>query len=600
MKNIRRALRYFRLDAARIALVCVLLLLSIGAGLLKPWPLAIIVDSVLGEKPPPAWLASIVGHPSKSSLLVLLSIATLLIHLAQGFLSSAQNYLTIKIGLLGLRRVRNELFARLQRLSMRFYQGSKTGDLIYRATWDTYSFQTLFQQGLITFITALLSLGLMTVIMARVNFTLTLAAISTVPLLLVSIKLFGRRMRERGLAAQRADSQVASSVEQTISALPVIQSCVREADEEHKFITQTAAAQEQRLSQHGWELLYWLAITIAFSIGTAAIIWLGSRQVEAGRLTVGELLIFLAYLAQLYEPLNQLSHVGATVSSASAGTQRVFEILDAKDEITDAPDAKAVTSSKFKVQGSMLKEPALIVHGNISFDHVSFGYQPGQAVLKDVSFQVAAGECLAIIGPSGAGKSTLLHLLPRFFDPIQGAVRLEGVDLRELRLHDLRGQIAVVPQEPVLLPVSIAENIAYGRPGASSDEVKAAARAANADAFIQKLPQGYATIVGEGHARLSVGERQRLNLARAFLKDAPILLLDEPTSALDRETEALVIASLQRLMQGRTTLIVAHRLSTIRRANRILTLKDGQISEIISPEAIADQHDLNTQALNTV
>jgi ATP-binding cassette subfamily B protein/subfamily B ATP-binding cassette protein MsbA len=586
MKNLFRALRYFRPDAPQINVVVLLLMVGITANLLKPWPVAVIVDSVIGNKPLPAWVGEWTSADSKGKLLLFLTCATLLIHLGQGVVNSVQNYLAIKIGLLGLRRVRNDLFARLQRLSMRFYHGSQTGDLVYRATWDTYSFQTLFQQGLITFFTAFLSLILMIIVMWRLNRYLTLAATATVPLLFVSIKIFGRQMRERGVAAQQADSRISSFVQQIIVALPLVQSYTREADEERKFIAATATAQARRLSQHGWELLYWLAITIAFSFGTAAIIWLGSREAQAGRLTVGQLYIFLAYLAQLYDPLNQLSHVGATISSAAAGAQRVFEILDAKEEIIDVPGARIISRpvNRSSPAGQTTSSPAksaepLMVLGNISFDRVSFGYQPGQIVLREVSLEIPAGQSVAIIGASGGGKTTLLNLLPRFYDPTGGSIRLEGVDLREIRLHDLRELVAIVPQEPILLPATIAENIAYGRPGADLAEIVAAARAANADGFIQKLPQGYATVVGEGGARISIGEKQRLNLARAFLKDSPILLLDEPTSALDEESEALIVASLTQLMQNRTTLIVAHRLSTIRQASRILELKDGRLSD---------------------
>jgi ATP-binding cassette, subfamily B, bacterial len=599
MKNLFRALRYFRPDAPRIVVVVSLLLISIGANLLKPWPLAIIIDSVLGDKPMPHWLAEWTGHASKTGLLVMMSITTLVLYLGQGALSSAQDFLGIKVGLRGLRRVRNEVFSRLQRLSMHFYQGSKTGDLIYRAAWDTYSFQTLFQQGLITFAKALISLLLMVAVMWKLNGQLTLAAVATVPLLLISIKIFGQKMRNRGMLAQQADSQITSFLQQTIIGLPLIQSYTREEDEEKKFTGQTVIAQEKRLSQHGWELLYGLAITVAFSLGTALIVWLGSTQVQAGELTIGELLIFLSYLAQLYEPLNQLSHVGATVSNASAGTQRVFEILDAKQDVIDAPDARPIQRPKSYARGiqspQATPEP-LIAQGTIAFDQVSFCYQNKQVVLKNVSFELRTGQSLAIIGPSGVGKTTLLNLLPRFYDPTEGVVRLDGVDLRKLRIKDLRSQIALVPQEPLLLPITVAENIAYGKPDATPEEIQAAARAANADVFIQKLPHGYQTVVGEGAARLSVGEKQRLNLARAFLKDAPILILDEPTSALDAESEALVTASVEELMKNRTTLIVAHRLSTIEHVDRILVLKNGTVAELGTHEALLAQQGYYAQA----
>ncbi len=607
MKNLVRALRYFHPDAARIGLAGLLLLLATMANLLKPWPLAIMVDDVLGNRPLPPWLSAHAGRASKDGLVAILSLATLLLHLGQGALSSAQNYLSIQIGLRGLTRVRSQIFASLQKLSLRFYQGAQTGDLIYRATWDAYSFQTLFQQGLVTLAASLLALVLMLFVMCRLNWRLTALALVTVPLLLVSIKVFGRRMRARGTLAQQADSRVISFVQQTIAALPLIQSDTRENDEERKFAVLTARAQAQRLAQHGWELLYWCAVSVAFSFGMAAIVWMGGRQVQAGRLTVGELFIFLAYLGQLYEPLNQISHVGSTLSSTGAGTGRVFELLDAREQVREAPGAIPVRGSNLKTRTSAPGPPnaphegvlgrnatpgppvevkSVTALGNIAFDRVSFGYQPERKVLRDLSFEVAAGECLAIIGPSGAGKTTLLNLLPRFYDPTGGAVRLEGIDLRELRVKELRAQVALVPQEPILLPATIAENIAYSRPDATPGEIEAAARAAHADVFIQRLPEGYHTIVGEGAARLSVGERQRLNLARAFLKDAPILLLDEPTSALDAESEALVIASLERLTRNRTTLIVAHRLSTIRGANKILVLRDGAIAEMGTPEAL--------------
>ena len=313
------------------------------------------------------------------------------------------------------------------------------------------------------------------------------------------------------------------------------------------------------------------------------------------------LLVFLAYVAQLFEPLHQLSQVGATLSSASASTRRVFEILDTPEEVKDRPEARQVCQGRdlegsaglptsaddmFAAGGAPAGSPGppLPVYGNVTYDDVSFGYESARPVLRQISFKLLAGTSAAIIGPSGAGKTTLLNLLPRFFDPAAGAVLLEGVDLRDLRLEDLRAQIALVLQEPIILPTTVAENISYGKPHATMEEIEAAAHAARADELIEKLPQHYRTVIGDGGARLSVGEKQRINLARAFLKDAPILLMDEPTSALDVESEAQVVASLFALMRGRTTLMVAHRLSTIRRVDKILVVDHGRLTEMGAPE----------------
>ena len=576
MKRTLRALQFFRHDAGLLWGAGFLLFFSVGANLLKPWPLAVLVDSVLGTKPLPPWLAS--WQDKRLMLIPLLTGAILVLHVGQGAVSALQNYLTINVGLRGLRRVRTALFARLARLSLKFYQRATPGDLIYRATWDTFSFQTLFQQGLVTFVTAYLSLILMIVVMMRLDLQLTGVSLVVVPVLVVSIRLFGKRMRERGIAAQRADSSVTSHVQRTITTLPLIQSYVREALEEKAFQADTRTAEQSRLAQHGWELLYWLAIAIVFGAGTAAIVWFGTYRVLAGKLTIGELLVFITYLAQLYEPLNQLSHVSATISSASAGTERVFEILDSREEV--------VSGSKPITRKPDSKTDALPIRGRIDFQNVSFSYVPGTPVLNNIAFQLGAGESVAIIGPSGAGKTTLLNLLPRFFDPDSGSINLDGTDLKQLQLHDLRANIALVPQEPMLLSATVAENISYGRPDASFAEIESAARRAHAMEFIERLPNKFETIIGEAAAHLSVGEKQRISLARAFLKDAPILLLDEPTSALDLESERLVLESLIELMRGRTTFMVAHRLSTIQHVEHVLVLDNGKIVEQGSPDTL--------------
>jgi ATP-binding cassette subfamily B protein/subfamily B ATP-binding cassette protein MsbA len=566
MKDLSRALSYFRPDARRIALVFCLLIANVVLNVLKPWPLALMVDNVLGQRPLPGIFAAARAWP-KPALVGCLAAAIFLLHFVQGAIAAAQNYFSIDAGLRGLTRVRQEVFARLQRLSLRFHQGRSAGDLIYRASWDTYALQTLFQQGLMTFLTALLSLLLMVGIMWRLNLALTFVALALAPLLVMGIRVFGRAMRDRTALAQQADSRVTSLVQQSIAALPLTQSYTREEHEAARFHTEAITAQTRRLAQHGAELAYGFVIAVIFGLGAAMTAWLGARQVLAGLLTVGELLVFLSYLLQLFEPLNQLSFVGATVAGAMAGARRVFEILDTAEIVPDGPRAQ---NSKLKIQ-------------TLAFRGVSFAYERGHEVLRDVSFSLQSGEAVAVIGPSGAGKTTLLHLLPRFFDPTRGSIELDGIDLREFRLQDLRRQIAPVLQEPIILPATVAENIAYGKPGASAEEIAAAAHAANATAFIEKLPQQFQTVIGEGAARLSAGERQRINLARAFLKDAPILLLDEPTSALDAESERLIAASLRELLRDRTALIVAHRYATIAALPRALALKDGRLAECANP-----------------
>jgi ATP-binding cassette, subfamily B, bacterial len=535
-------------------------------------------------------------QPVQLTAIIAVSLA---LHLAYAAVSAGHAYRVIGVGLRGLRRVRDDVFSWLQRLSLRYHHGSEAGDIIFRAGTDTCAFQILFQQGLLIVISATGTLLFMTVAMARLNLYLTAVALLAVPILLVSIKLFGGAMRARGMAAQQAESKVYSLIHQGITALPLIQSHAREHHEQLRFTAHTEQARQHKMAQHGLEVFYWSSISVILGVCTLGVTWVGAQQVLAAKLTLGELLVFLAYVAQLFEPLHQLSQVGATLSSASASTRRVFEILDTPEEVKDRPEARPVrrgqdadglaglpTSADDMFGGGAPAPPGrpLQLYGNVAYDDVSFAYGPSRPVLHHVSFKLLAGTSAAIIGPSGAGKTTLLNLLPRFFDPVRGAVLLEGVDLRDLRLEDLRAQIGLVLQEPIILPTTVAENISYGKPHATMGEIAAAACAANASAFIEKLPQQYETVVGEGGARLSVGEKQRINLARVFLKDAPILLMDEPTSALDVESEAQVVASLFALMRGRTTLMVAHRLTTIRRVDKILVMENGCLTEMGAPD----------------
>jgi ATP-binding cassette subfamily B protein/subfamily B ATP-binding cassette protein MsbA len=602
MKIFLRALAYYRPDASQIALVLALLVVSIVLNVLKPWPMALLVDNVLAQKPYPDWVPGQIMHWDQPAQLALLIGALLALHLGHATISGIQLYVSIGVGLRGLRRVRNEVFGWLQRLSLRFHHGSEAGDIIFRAGTDTCAFQTVFQQGLLVCVTAFCTLLFMVIVMVRLNWQLTLLALATVPFLLFSIKKFSREMRARGLAAQQAESKVYSLIHQGILAMPLIQSYTREKHEQQRFKTETERARRHKMSQHGLEVFYWFVISVILGLSTAAVTWFGARQVISGALTLGELLVFLAYLAQMFEPLNQLSQVGAMLSSASASIRRVYEILDTPDEVTDRPDARPVRATRVgdsPVPGNRSSSSSsLDAQGNIAYDDVSFGYQKDRPVLRGISFRLHAGESAAIIGPSGAGKTTLLNLLPRFFDPINGAVLLENVDLRALRVKDLRAQIALVLQEPIILPTTVAENISYGKPGATMEQIEAAARAANADEFIRRLPLQYRTVVGDGGTRLSVGERQRVNLARAFLKDAPILLMDEPTSALDVESEALVVASLFDLMRGRTTLMVAHRLTTIKQVNKVIVVEEGNVAEMGPPEELLTREGYYARVVN--
>ena len=601
LRLLARALGYFRADAGRVGLAMGLLLASIGINLLKPWPLAILVDSVLGTKPYPSWLPSQMPEWTQPGQLIAIIAASLALHLAHSAVCAGHVYLSISVGLRGLRRVRDEVFGRLQRLSLRYHHGTEAGDVIFRAGTDTAAFQILFQQGLLIVVSATGTLLFMAVMMAQLNLYLTAVALVAVPVLLVSLKVFGGAMRSRAMIAQRAEGKVYSLIHQGIIALPLVQSHARESHEQRRFTAHTEQARQQKMAQQGLEVFFWCAISVVLAACTLGVTWVGAQQVLAAKLTLGELLVFLAYVAQLFEPLHQLSQVGATLSSASASTRRVFEILDTPEEVKNRPDARPVHQGRdadgpaglptsaddmFAPAGAPAMRPGqpLEIYGNIAYDDVSFDYDPSRPALRHVSFKLLAGTSAAIIGPSGAGKTTLLNLLPRFFDPSSGAVLLEGVDLRDLRLEDLRAQVGLVLQKPIILPTTVAENIAYGKPHATMAEIEAAAHYANASAFIEKLPQQYRTVVGDGGARLSVGEKQRINLARAFLKDAPILLMDEPTSALDVESEAQVVASLFALMRGRTTLMVAHRLTTIRRVDKILVVENGRLTEMGTPD----------------
>lgn len=551
MKWLLPTLRIYRPEALRCAGALGLVGLTTAAAVMKPWPLAWILDALSGRSGDidsiPRWTLALLGA-----------------HLLHGVLGAAQQSLVISLGLRGLQRIRQRVFERLVGLAPREIQGTAAGDWIYRATWDTYAFQTLFTHGIFTALTAGAGVVAMTVVMARIHLPLTSVALATVPPLIAVMRFFGPRLQRAAAAAQSADSGIAAAVQQAVANLPLIQAFTRESTTTGDFERQAGGAFVARRRQHRSEVVYLAAVAAILAAGTAGIVALGSREVAGGRLTLGQLLVFLAYLAQLYEPLNQLSHLGGTVATAQASAQRVLHWLD-----TPGPMPRGGVPPPRPDAGVALE-----------FSGVGFAYEPGRPVLRGLDLRLEPGEIVAIVGPSGAGKTTLLQIIPRFLDPDSGSVRWCGVDLESLDREALRRQVSWVLQEPLLLPTTVAENIGFGREGANRAEIEAAARATHAHDFIERLPQGYDTRVGDGAARLSVGEKQRIHLARAFLKDAPVLLLDEPTSALDGQSEAAVLAAVQRLTQGRTTLMVAHRPETLHIAHRILRLDGGGLVDV--------------------
>lgn len=568
MNPLRQTYRFFAPDHVRLLGVAGLLLAGTLLAVLKPWPVALAVDSLLGDRPLPAWFPETLRQAKPAMLLMTLAGATFVIHAAVALILAAGNRIAIDVGLNGLRRVRGEVFDRLQSLPLDFHLRHAQGDLIQRAAWDTYAVQTLFQQGFVTAGTAVLSLALMILVIARLNGPLTIVSLATMPLLLLAIRIAGPRMMAGSAAAQEQDGRLASHVQQNIAGVTVIRAFNREAAEAGQFGKDADESRRRRSHQHSLEVRYLAVVGIVFGGGVAAILLTGASQVMMGRATTGELIVFLAYLAQFYEPLNQLSNVGASLSAAGAGVARVTELLEAP--LADEPATDP---------------PAPV--GDLQFDAVSFAFEPDKPVLNHLSFRIAAGERVALVGPSGAGKSTLLRLVQRFHEPSSGTIRAGDRSLAEWSRTGWRRHVTAIQQEPTLLPGTIADNIALGSPEASPEAITDAARATRAAGFISSCERGYETVVGEGAARLSVGECQRVNLARAFLKPAPFLLLDEPTSALDGDTEAAVAESLGRLAEGRTTIVVSHRPEVLKLAQRVIVMEAGRVTADGPPDEVA-------------
>lgn len=559
----RRLLRYYRPFLGPTLGGLALSLAAIACNLLKPWPFKIIIDHLIPGTPANDGLGSLIAGLDQQSALLVLCLALVLIQLAWGLLNMGANLLFVRVGLEALFRLRTELYAYLQSLSLRFHDERRSADSSFRVAYDSQAVQTIYNQGFTNIFASVVTLLGTFAVMISIDWQLTLLSLGVLPLVLGAIYFFSKRIRRQSTDIQERDSALLAQTQEGLSSVRMVHAFGREDWEVRQFQTQATHSLRANLRLTFTNVTSALVISTLMVVGTAAMYYLGTLHVFEGRLTLGSLIVFSAYLLMLYQPLESLTYTTWAMEGATAGARRCFEVLDRADDVVDPPNAIAI------------RETA----GAIAFENVAFGYAAGQTVLHDVDLAIPTNQIVALVGGTGAGKSTLLSLVPRFYDPDRGRVTLDGRDLRTLTRKSLRAQIGIVLQDTLLFSTTVRENIAYGRPDATESEIYEAARRAQADEFIRQLPRGYDSPVGERGGHLSVGQRQRIGIARAFLKNAPILLLDEPTSALDPTTEAAIMETIKELMRGRTTLIVTHRLATIHAVDRIVVLEKGRVVE---------------------
>ena len=555
MSIYRRVLRYYRPFLPQTIFGLLLTVAGIGLNLLKPWPFKIILDNFLR--------VNSTARSDGRTWIPLLCLALVAIQLLWGIINWITNYLFVKIGLQALLKLRTDLYSYLQSLSLKYHDARRSSDSSFRVAYDSQSIQTIYNKGFTNIFGSTITLAGTFVIMVRLDWQLTLLSLAIVPLIVAAIYFFAHRIRRESTFIQEQESAMLAQAQEGLSSIRMVHAFGREEFEVRQFHRQARQSLQANLRLTLTNVNSALVISTLMVIGTAAMYYVGTLHVLAGTLTLGSLLVFSAYLLMLYQPLESLTYTAWAMEGATAGAKRCFEVLDRQDDVVDSPKAIAILSAR----------------GSIEFQNVSFAYAQDRDVLHNLDLTISPNQIVALVGGTGAGKSTLLSLVPRFYDPTSGSVTLDGCDLREITKKSLRAQIAIVLQDTLLFSTSVRENIAYGRPDATEEEIVDAARRAQADEFIRQMPNGYQSAVGERGGHLSVGQRQRLGIARAFLKNAPVLLLDEPTSALDPTTESAIMETIKELMRGRTTLIATHRLATVHDVDQIIVLKHGHIVE---------------------
>jgi subfamily B ATP-binding cassette protein MsbA len=543
---------------------------------IEPWPIKIVVDNLLQSKKLPGWLGEFVSGIFGQDKLAILSfaVAAVAVIAVLGAISSyVEKYMTTSVSQWVAHDLRRTLYNHIQRLSLTEYDETRTGDLISRVTSDIEAIQDFIDSALLGMLVSAFTLLGMIGVMLYINVRFTLIALSVAPALFLVVFYFTRRIKKTSRAVRKKQSELLSIVEEVLTSIRVVKAFAREDYEERKFASQSRDNVETALRARSIKAKLSPVVEVIVAMGTCLVLWYGARLALAGQLSAGLLIVFLLYLGKMYKPMRELSKMTDTVSKAAVGYERIQEVLEIESRVRDLPRAQ--------------KAPRL--KGQIEFDNVSFSYDENNPVLKNISFKIEPGQVAAVVGPSGTGKTTIISLIPRFYDPRSGQVRIDGRDVRQFTMKSLREQISFVLQDTLLFCAPIWENIAYGKPDASHAEIMEAAKVANAHEFIEKMPEGYDTMLGERGVTLSGGQRQRIAIARAVIRDTPILVLDEPTSGLDAASEEAVIEALDRLMKNRTTVLIAHHLGTIRHADVIFVVNNSELVEQGSHEELLAQ-----------